>query len=116
MMRTLVPLLAATLLVPQGVPVTKPQFVDGLAQPVFADQTVIRHNVWVEVPNLDSDRDGVNDRMRVQISRPAGTDAGAKLPIVLAVSPYSGGTRPYPQHDITGPLTVPAIANARRAP
>ena len=54
MMRTLVLLLAATLLVPQGVPVTKPQFVDGLAQPVFADQAVIRHNVWVEVPNLDT--------------------------------------------------------------
>ena len=36
MMRTLVLLLAAALLVPQGVPVTKPQFVDGLAQPVFA--------------------------------------------------------------------------------
>ena len=54
MMRTLVLLLAAALLVPQGVPVTKPQFVDGLAQPVFADQAVIRHNVWVEVPNLDT--------------------------------------------------------------
>ena len=49
MMRTLVLLLAATLLVPQGVPVTKPLFVDGLAQPVFADQTVIRHNVWVNL-------------------------------------------------------------------
>ena len=112
MMRTPVLLIAAALLMPQASLVTKPQFVDGLAQPVFADQAVIRHNVWVEVPNLDSDRDGVNDRMRVQISRPAGTDSAAKLPIVLAVSPYSGGTRPYPQHDITGPLYVPPTTRA----
>ena len=59
---------------------------------MFAGQPVIRHNVWVEVPNLDTDRDGVNDRIRVQISRPDATDRGTKLPIILVASPYSGGT------------------------
>ena len=76
-------------------PVSEPAFVDGLAQPVFAGQPVIRHNVWIEVPDLDSDRDGVNDRIRVQVSRPDATERGTRLPIVLSASPYSGGTRPY---------------------
>jgi X-Pro dipeptidyl-peptidase len=92
---------------PSTPPASAPAFVDGLAQPVFAGQPVIRHNVWVEVPDLDTDRDGINDRIRVQISRPDATEHGTRLPIVLIASPYSGGTRPYPQHDINVPLFVP---------
>jgi X-Pro dipeptidyl-peptidase len=88
-------------------PATAPQFVNGLAQPVFEGQEVIRHNVWVEIPGVDSDRDGVNDRIRAQISRPAATEKGTKLPVVLAASPYTGGTMPYPRHDLTGELYVP---------
>lgn len=88
-------------------PGSEPTFVDGLARPVFAGQPVIRHNVWVEVPDLDTDRDGVNDRIRVQVSRPDATERGTRLPIVLVASPYSGGTRPYPQHDINVPLFIP---------
>jgi X-Pro dipeptidyl-peptidase len=88
-------------------PPSAPAFADGLAQPVFAGQPVVRHNVWVEVPDLDTDRDGVNDRIRVQVSRPDATERGTRLPIVLVASPYSGGTRPYPQYDINVPLFVP---------
>jgi len=87
--------------------VSAQQFVDGLAQPVFAGQPVISHNVWVEIPGLDSDRDGVNDRIRIQVRRPEATENGVKLPVVMIASPYSGGTLPFPQHDITGPLYVP---------
>jgi X-Pro dipeptidyl-peptidase len=83
------------------------QFIDGLAQPVFAGQPIVSHNVWVEIPNLDSDRDGINDRIRIQVRRPNATDAGVKLPVVMIASPYSGGTLPFPQHDITQPLYVP---------
>ena len=118
-MRTLVliAVVAAAALAPQSAtPALAPRFEGGLAQPVFAGQPVIRHNVWVEVPNLDSDRDGVNDRIRVQISRPDATERGAKLPIILVASPYSGGTRPYPQHDINVPLYVPASTPVSRAP
>src|SRR5262245_7657734 len=83
------------------------QFIDGLAQPVFAGQPVISHNVWVEIPNLDSDRDGVNDRIRIQVRRPNATETGVKLPVVMIASPYSGGTLPFPVFDITQPLYVP---------
>jgi X-Pro dipeptidyl-peptidase len=86
------------------------QFVNGLAQPVFnvTGANLITHNVWVEVPDLDTDRDGINDRIRIQIRRPAVTETGVRLPIVMTASPYSGGTLPFPQHDITGPLYEPS--------
>ena len=100
-------LLALIVMLQGPAPATAPQFADGRAQPVFAGQTVIRHNVWVEVPNLDSDGDGATDRIRVQVSRPAATEKGTKLPVILVASPYSGGTRPYPQYDINVPLYVP---------
>jgi X-Pro dipeptidyl-peptidase len=72
------------------------QFVDGLAQPVFdvSGSNLITHNVWVEIPNLDTDRDGIHDGIRVQIRRPAVTETGTRLAVVLIASPYSGGTLP----------------------
>lgn len=114
-MRILV--LAAVLLVLQlPPPATAPRFEGGLAQPVFEGQTVIRHNVWVEVPDLDTDRDGVHDRIRVQVSRPEATERGTKLPVILVASPYSGGTRPYPRHDINVALFAPGAPRAATAP
>src|SRR5262245_51914374 len=80
---------------------TSPCFVNGLAQPVFSGQPTMTHDVWVEVPELDSDRDGRNDRIRVQITRPSATEFGTRLAVVLRVSPYTGGTKPYPIHDYT---------------
>jgi X-Pro dipeptidyl-peptidase len=116
-MRNLVVLAVALALQAQAPPLaTAPSFADGLAQPVFAGQRIIRHNVWVEVPSLDSDRDGANDRIRVQISRPEATETGTKLPIVLVASPYSGGTMPYPQYDINVPLFVPGAAPPLQRP
>ncbi len=106
----------AALAVPQQPQATRPVFENGLAQPVFAGQPIVRHNVWVEVPNLDTDRDGVNDRIRVQVSRPDATEHGAKLPVILVASPYSGGMMPYPQYDINVPLSVPPDTPAPRAP
>ena len=107
-MRTRLVLAALVLLQIQApAPASAPQFENGLALPVFAGQPVVRHNVWVEVPAVDTDRDGVNDRIRVQISRPDATNRGTRLPVVLIASPYTGGMRPYPQHDINVPLFVP---------
>jgi X-Pro dipeptidyl-peptidase len=88
-------------------PAWSQEFVDGLAQPVFAGQPVISHNAWVEIPNLDTDRDGANDRIRIQVRRPDATENGVRLPVVMIASPYSGGTRPYHTYDITGPLYEP---------
>jgi X-Pro dipeptidyl-peptidase len=65
------------------------------------------------VPGIDTDRDGYHDRIRLQVRRPAVTESGVRLPIVMIASPYSGGTLPYHTYDIFGELYVPTDLDAK---
>ena len=114
-MRLCLPVVAAIFLL-QPPTVETPRFVDGLSQPVFSATDVVRHNVWVEIAGLDSDRDGAADRIRLEIHRPSATERGTRLPVVLIASPYAGGTLPYPRHDLTAPLYVPGRDARPRLP
>src|SRR5215218_2554915 len=71
-----------------------PVFVNGMAQvvPAFADSTQwIRQNLWVET-DFDSDHDGRNDRVHVDVTRPRQTETGGlKVPVVYGSSPYYAG-------------------------
>lgn len=70
-----------------------PVFTNGMAQivPAFRDTaTWIRQSLWVQT-DFDTDRDGRNDRVHVNVTRPAQTDSGLKVPIVYASSPYFAG-------------------------
>jgi len=59
--------------------------------PAFQDSSHwIRHNLWVET-DFDSDRDGKNDRVHVDVTRQAQTDSGLKVPVIYASSPYFAG-------------------------
>jgi X-Pro dipeptidyl-peptidase len=106
---SLVPSVVAFAVLIAPVPARAQVFVDGLAQPVFnvTGSNLITHSVWVEIPDLDTDRDGINDRIRVQIRRPAVTNEGVRLAVVIVASPYSGGQLPFPTHDIHVPLYEP---------
>lgn len=71
-----------------------PVFKNGEAQIVeaFKDQSKwIRHDLWVET-SFDTDGDGKMDRMHVDVTRPAQTENGLKLPVVYESSPYYAGT------------------------
>jgi len=71
----------------------KPVFKDGEAQIVqaFSDKSKwLRHDLWVET-NFDTDGDGKMDRMHVDVTRPAETENGLKLPVVYESSPYYAG-------------------------
>lgn len=72
-----------------------PVFVNGMAQvvPAFQDTTQwIRQDLWVET-DFDSDRDGRNDRVHVDVTRPGQTDSeGLKVSILYGSSPYFAGT------------------------
>jgi X-Pro dipeptidyl-peptidase len=71
-----------------------PVFENGMAQvvPAFADSTQwIRQDLWVQT-DFDSDRDGRNDRVHVDVTRPRQTETeGLKVPVVYGSSPYYAG-------------------------
>lgn len=74
-----------------------PVFENGEAQPVEAfsrRRDWIREFLWVEAP-FDSDGDGRNDRLHVDVTRPQQTATeGLKVPVVYETSPYFAGTGP----------------------
>ena len=73
----------------------KPVFESGQAQivPAFEDNTQwIRETLFVET-EFDSDRDGRNDRMFVDVTRQRQTETeGLKVPVIYESSPYYAGT------------------------
>ena len=71
-----------------------PNFVDGQAQVVdaFSDsKRWVRESLFVET-EFDSDGDGRRDRMHVNVTRPAQTAAGLKVPSIYETSPYYAAT------------------------
>ena len=68
-------------------PLTTQPFVrGGETVPVYDYADAIRESVWVQTPT-DADRDGVPDRVAVDLVRPR-TAAGVKVPIIMDASPY----------------------------
>ncbi len=76
---------------------------NGRTQPVFDYAAAIREVVYVEAP-MDSDGDGANDLIAMDVIRPAETEDGMKVPSIMEASPYYGrsynpapnGTKGFP--------------------
>ncbi|GAA2967901.1 Xaa-Pro dipeptidyl-peptidase [Actinokineospora diospyrosa] len=83
-----------------------PVFVDGQAQPVFSPTDVVRESLWVSAP-VDSDSDGKDDLVHVEIVRPRATEQGLKVPVVYQASPYYAGGNPIDNHNVDVELHVP---------
>ncbi|MGH8823503.1 MAG: Xaa-Pro dipeptidyl-peptidase, partial [Jiangellaceae bacterium] len=60
---------------------------DAVTQPVFGYTDAIRERVWVDT-DVDSDRDGITDVVRVDLIRPAATQQGLDVPVIIDDSPY----------------------------
>ncbi|MCE7010187.1 Xaa-Pro dipeptidyl-peptidase [Kibdelosporangium philippinense] len=84
----------------------EPVFQDGQAQPVFDPADVVRDDLWVTAP-VDSDRDGEDDLVHVQVVRPRATEQGLKVPVVYEASPYYGGFKNLPNHNVDVELYSP---------
>jgi X-Pro dipeptidyl-peptidase len=61
---------------------------DGVTQPVFSYQDAIRERVFIPVAGVDSDNDGVTDRVAVDIVRPKESGPSLKVPAIIDDSPY----------------------------
>ncbi|WP_406692174.1 Xaa-Pro dipeptidyl-peptidase [Saccharopolyspora sp. ID03-671] len=92
---------------PQG-----PVFADGEAQPVFDPARAVRQDLFVTAP-VDSDHDGSQDRVHVQVVRPAESDQGLRVPVVYQASPYFSGGNDVPNHNVDTELHVPERSGAR---
>ncbi len=65
---------------------------------MFGYTDAIRERVWVE-SSFDSDLDGVNDLIALDIMRPRASETGGlKVPVIMDASPYystlAAGTSP----------------------
>ncbi|KVE38477.1 Xaa-Pro dipeptidyl-peptidase [Burkholderia sp. TSV86] len=91
---------------PSGVPYAdlssggryRPVIANGQVQPSLSGNT-ISEEAWVETP-VDSDGDGVKDRIHVRIVRPAETASGARTPVIVLASPYYNGLADSPNHNV----------------
>jgi X-Pro dipeptidyl-peptidase len=127
---TVTAVVALALAGPAAAQVTGPVFIDGQAQPVFSTvpATWVRQELWVET-TIDSDFDGQLDRIHIDVTRVMETDTiGLKVPVVMEVSPYYGGSvdvvnwsvdheigQPPATRPVTAPVffdTSPIISNS----
>ncbi|MEV4732138.1 Xaa-Pro dipeptidyl-peptidase [Saccharopolyspora sp. NPDC049426] len=92
---------------PQG-----PVFSDGEAQPVFDPAQAVRQDLFVTAP-VDSDHDGQQDRVHVQVVRPKESERGLRVPVVYQASPYFSGGNDVPNHNVDTELHVPEQAGPR---
>ena len=104
----------------QGAAKAAPVFANGMAQvvPAFQDSSAwIRQELWVET-NFDSDRDGRNDRVHVDVTRPRQTETeGLKVSILYGSSPYYAGTaRDQVNWNVNVELGAPPEPRGRMTP
>jgi X-Pro dipeptidyl-peptidase len=97
---------AALLLLPTAAAAQQPtpppwlKVENGVTQPVFSFANAIEETVFVE-SEVDSDRDGRKDRIRIRISRPGEAAAqGYKVPVIFEHSPYRGNLGGLPNHNV----------------
>jgi X-Pro dipeptidyl-peptidase len=74
---------------------------DGVTQPVYDYESAIQEVVYVEAP-MDSDSDGQNDLIAVDVIRPAETEQGMKVPTIMEASPYYGRSANPPPDQTRG--------------
>lgn len=80
---------------------------DGLTQPIHDFASAVSERVYVET-DLDTDSDGELDRVVVDLSRPAATENGLDVPVVMEASPYRSGTwNDVPYHTDLDPVRLP---------
>ena len=61
---------------------------DGETAPAFSYANAIRERVFIPVPGVDQDGDGITDNVAADIVRPAETAQGMKVPAIIDASPY----------------------------
>jgi len=61
---------------------------DGETAPAFSYADAIRERVFIPVPGVDQDGDGLTDEVAIDVIRPQETASGLKVPAIIDASPY----------------------------
>ncbi len=61
---------------------------NGKTAPVFGYSDAVRERVFIPLPGVDQDMDGLADRTAIDIIRPKATNEGLKAPAIIDPSPY----------------------------
>lgn len=61
---------------------------DGKTEPIHTYADAIRERVMIPQPGIDQDEDGEDDKIAVDIIRPAGTGPSTQVPAIIMPSPY----------------------------
>src|SRR5699024_8861638 len=69
---------------------------DGIIEDTFSYEDAITEKVYVNT-GVDTDEDGEEDRIYVEVKRPKETEHGKQVPVVYNMSSYNGGL-PYPEY------------------
>ncbi|GAA2873560.1 Xaa-Pro dipeptidyl-peptidase [Streptosporangium fragile] len=83
-------------------------------QPVHSRAEALTETVFVEVAGVDSDADGLPDRVAVDIMRPKETASGLKVPVIMEASPYYAGGNDVANHVVDLDGSDPAGMEYRR--
>ncbi|MEV4317158.1 Xaa-Pro dipeptidyl-peptidase [Actinocrispum sp. NPDC049592] len=86
-LRIVVTAALCTAVATMGTPVSAAPLPVDETQPIYSYDDAVREDVFVEAP-MDSDKDGANDRIAIQIIRPRETNTGLKTPVIMEPSPY----------------------------
>jgi X-Pro dipeptidyl-peptidase len=92
---TALPAIPASAAAPGGPPHVR----GGETQPIYSRADAVTQTVHVET-SVDSDRDGVRDRVEMRIMRPRETDRGLRVPTIVEPSPYWAGGNPVENHNV----------------
>src|SRR5262245_28558046 len=73
---------------------------NGVSAPQFSLANAVEETLFVQT-DVDSDLDGVKDRVRVKLSRPGETETqGIKVPVIFEQSPYRYNLGDAPNHNV----------------
>lgn len=88
--------------------VQQPVFRKGLALPAFSESPAayIEQELWV-TSAVDSDGDGSNDLIHIDVTRVRETEQGLKVPVIFEASPYYSGGNAVQNHNVDRRLYAP---------
>lgn len=77
---------------------TRIELENGMTKPIYSIDEAIVENLFVET-EIDSDRDGKQDRVSIKVMRPK-TELDVKVPVIYEMSPYRSGINDVPVYNV----------------